>query len=59
MMMRRRHAFLAVVPFVPMTDEYDPRAAEFDDVDYSDVFAELATQPDLDEPTRPFGEYGR
>jgi len=58
-MMRRTktHPF----PFgnvVPDIVEYDPRAAEFDDVDYSDVFAEMVARPDPDEPTRPFVEYG-
>ncbi len=45
-MMRRTrtHPF----PFgnhVPDIVEYDPRAAEFDDVDYRDVFAELTMRP--------------
>ncbi len=55
---RRTHPY----PFgnvVPDIVEYDPRAAEFDDVDYRDVFAELTMRPDPEEPTRPFGEYGR
>lgn len=44
---------------VPDIIEFDPRAAEFDDVDYRDVFAELATHLDPDEPTHPFMEYGQ
>ena len=59
MMRHRRHSTFHHGNMVPDIVEFDPRAAEFDDVTYADIFAELTTQPDPDEPTRPFAEYGR
>lgn len=59
-MMRHRKTHL--YPFgnvIPDIVEYDPRAAEWDNVDYRDVFAELTARLDPDEPTSPWAEYGR
>lgn len=58
-MMRHRdtHRHKPFGNVVPDIVQFDPRAAEWDEVSYRDVFA--AIRPDLDEPSLVLGEWGR